>query len=178
MVAVWQRYPNPFSRHVLSEDAIFRRVEGPFLYTKRLLLKTNPLPKWGQIFVHARHVAIVEESVLDRDSQVLVTYTRNVGYLSTMNVVEKCTYKRDWSVKDGETTNLKREAWIDGHIRGVGAVLERFGVERYKHNANQAYKGLSYAVTRLFPVVAAAKLKIQPVAELLTHTTGKVQIPI
>jgi len=151
MAAVWQRYPNPYSRHVLSEDVIHRRVEGPLLFTKRLLIKTNPFPKWGQRFVHVRHVVIMEESILDRDGRILVTYTRNVGYASTVSAVEKCIYESSSSEKDGEVTHLKREAWIDSQVRGFSTVLQRFGIERYKLNAHNASKGLNYTLGILFP---------------------------
>lgn len=151
MAAVWQRYPNPYSRHVLSEDTIQRRVEGPLLFTKRLLIKTNPIPKWGQRFVHVRQVVIVEESVLDRDSKKLITYTRNVGMATTISAVEKCVYEPSISEKDDNVTLLKREAWIDSQLRGFSAVLERFGIERYRLNAYNALKGLNYVLEHLFP---------------------------
>jgi len=174
IVAVWQRYPNPFSRHVLSEDILERKIikdknesesSRPRLFTKRLLIKTNPLPKWGQRFVNMRQVAVIEESILDRDRNLFITYTRNIGYTSTMNVIEKCIYtpSRSTTPVDDEnstkpatttssgTTLLKREAWINSQLRGFSTVLQRFGIERYKHNANMATKGLNYALAHLFP---------------------------
>lgn len=160
IAAVWQRYPNPFSKHVLSEDTLERRVQGAKLFTKRLLIKTNPLPKWGQRFVSLRQVAVVEESILDRDQRLFVTYTRNIGYTSTMNVVEKCIYAPFSSSFDDSSastskipsTIVKREAWISSQMRGFASVLQRFGVERYKHNAHNAIKGLNFALARLFPL--------------------------
>jgi len=154
MAAIWQRYPNPYSRHVLSEDVIHRHVQGSLLFTKRLLIKTNPIPKWGQRFVHMRHVVIVEESILDRDGRILVTYTRNVGYASTISAVEKCIYEPSFE-KEGEATHLKREAWIDSQVRGFSTVFTRFGIERYKLNASNASKGLNYALAHLFPTSPA-----------------------
>lgn len=46
--SIFQRYPNPWSKHVLTEDVISRRVEGPILKTVRLISKTNKLPKIAQ----------------------------------------------------------------------------------------------------------------------------------
>jgi len=159
IVAVWRRYPNPFSKHVIAEDTIERRVDGARLFTKRILLKTNPLPKWGQRLVSTRQVALVEESVLDRDQRTFVTYTRNIGYTSTMNVIEKCIYVPSTSdhhiFNDGgllsSTTLLKREAWISSKLRGFASVLQRFAVERYKHNSLNASKGLAHVLMGLFP---------------------------
>uniref|UniRef100_A0A2H1W2M1 SFRICE_037455 n=1 Tax=Spodoptera frugiperda TaxID=7108 RepID=A0A2H1W2M1_SPOFR len=44
----WKRYPNPQSTHVLSEDTWSREVKDGCLYTKRVLTKTNRVPKWGE----------------------------------------------------------------------------------------------------------------------------------
>lgn len=77
----WRRYPNPYSLHVLTEDTVEREIrpDGK-LYSKRLLTKTNKLPKWAEkIFSHVKHVCIVEESVVDMGKKTLTTYTRNIG---------------------------------------------------------------------------------------------------
>ena len=46
--AVFKRYPNPWSKHVLSEDVVSREVEGPILKSIRIITKQNkvPLPKF------------------------------------------------------------------------------------------------------------------------------------
>lgn len=41
-----------FSTHVLSEDTWSREVKDGCLYTKRILTKTNRVPKWGERYVH------------------------------------------------------------------------------------------------------------------------------
>lgn len=77
----WRRYPNPYSLHVLSEDTVEReiRADGK-LYSKRLITKTNKLPKWAErVFSHVKQVCVVEESVVDMESKTLTTYTRNIG---------------------------------------------------------------------------------------------------
>lgn len=72
------------SSHVLSEDTISREVRGDKLFTKRLLTKTNRMPKWGERLVTKNTVKIVEESICDPKEKVLVTYTRNLGYARIM----------------------------------------------------------------------------------------------
>jgi len=71
----------------LSEDTVFREVRGNRLFTKRLLTKTNRVPKWGEHFVNARTVKIVEESITDPNEKILITYTRNIGYSRVMVIV-------------------------------------------------------------------------------------------
>lgn len=71
----------------MSEDTVFREVRGNRLFTKRLLTKTNRVPKWGEHFVNARTVKIVEESITDPNEKILITYTRNIGYSRVMVIV-------------------------------------------------------------------------------------------
>ncbi|XP_021712718.1 protein preli-like [Aedes aegypti] len=80
----WNRYPNPFSLHVLSEDTVCREIKNGKLHSKRLLTKTNRVPKWGERFFKAKSVNILEESVVDPKERVLVTYTRNIGFNKIM----------------------------------------------------------------------------------------------
>ena len=88
----WVKYPNPFSKHVLSEDVISRHItDNNILVTKRLLVKerTFHLPKWANSFVSLKHVYVVEESHCDPVKKTLTSYTRNFSLTSMMVV---CTY--------------------------------------------------------------------------------------
>lgn len=73
-----------FSSHVLTEDTISREIRNGKLYSKRLLSKTNSLPKWGERFHNAKSVKIVEESVVDPKEKTLTTYTRNIAFTKVM----------------------------------------------------------------------------------------------
>ena len=71
---------------MLSEDVISRVVKGTELVTKRLMTKTNRMPKWGNlIFGHNNHhVCVVEESLVDPVRKTFTIYTRNIGYTKFM----------------------------------------------------------------------------------------------
>lgn len=81
-----------FSSHVLTEDTLCRKVtrDGK-LHSKRLLTKTNRVPKWGERFFKAKFVCIVEESIVDPKEKTIVTYTRNIGFNKIMVGFETCT---------------------------------------------------------------------------------------
>lgn len=72
------------SQHVLTEDTLERHIKDGKLYSKRLLSKTNHVPKWGERFYNAKSVKIVEESVCDPKTKTLTTYTRNVAFTKVM----------------------------------------------------------------------------------------------
>ena len=69
---------------MISEDTVSREIKDGKLYTKRLLTKTNRVPKWGERFIKHNYVKIVEESIVDPKEKVLTTYTRNLGYTKVM----------------------------------------------------------------------------------------------
>lgn len=147
--AFWKRYPNPQSKHVLTEDTVQREVRsGGQLFSKRLLTKTNSIPKWAERFVTANNVNIVEESIVDPKNKVLVTYTRNLGYAKVMSVIEKVVYKEDGNGK----TIAFRSAWIESQIRGFSRAICAFGYERFKKNCHKMVGGFNYVLSSLYPV--------------------------
>ncbi|XP_063367267.1 protein preli-like [Cydia amplana] len=143
----WKRYPNPQSAHVLSEDTYCRQVKDGCLYTKRLLTKTNRVPKWGERFFSAKCVKIIEESIVDPEKKVLVTYTRNLGYTKVMSVIERVEYR---SAGAGSTV-AKRSAWIDSQVFGFSRAIRAFGVDRFRKNCSQMYNGFNGVLHSLFP---------------------------
>jgi hypothetical protein len=146
----WSRYPNPYSSHVLTEDTIQQGTSGGRLLTKRLLTKTNHLPRWGERFVPGpRSVVVVEESIIDPINKTMTTYTRNIGYTSIMSIEEKCTYRS--SPENGDWTEMKREACINSSVYGFSYALQKFGLERFKSNAAKSLKGFNIVLNRLYP---------------------------
>ena len=109
---IFRRYPNPFATHVLSEDTLYRELRpNGILYSRRLVTKTNRIPKWGERFLvnFKRMVPLIEESYIDREKRTIVTYTRNVGLSTFMTAVEKVSYVPN-PENPIETVAIK-EAW-------------------------------------------------------------------
>ncbi|XP_035673812.1 PRELI domain-containing protein 1, mitochondrial-like isoform X2 [Branchiostoma floridae] len=149
--AVWQRYPNPHSKHVLSEDVISRKVEDNKLHSFRLLTKTNHLPKWGERFLPSgtpRFASVVEESVVDPVAKTFTTFTWNLNFTRIMNVREKVVYSV--SPENNGWTQVHREAWVSSSMYGFIRAIQHFGVDRYKKNSEKANLGLQLVLGRLF----------------------------
>ncbi|KAF7490519.1 PRELI domain-containing protein 1 [Sarcoptes scabiei] len=147
--AFWNRYPNPFSKHVITEDVTHRSVsKDGRLFTKRLLKKTNNAPKWTERFLPAKFVFIIEESIIDCKSKTLITYTRNIGLQHLMTLEEKVVYKQDST--DKSSTVCERQAWINSTFYGLSSAIQRLGLERYKQNIKKAYKGFNYTLEMLY----------------------------
>ncbi|CAL9700126.1 unnamed protein product [Knipowitschia caucasica] len=149
--AFWQRYPNPFSTHVLTEDVVYREVTADHrLLTRRLLMKTNRLPRWAECLFPSgisRSVYIVEDSVVDPVNRSLTTYTWNLNHTTLMSVEERCIFTD--SEEQQATTLLKREAWVSSSIYGFSRPIQEFGLARFKSNQGKAMKGLEYALSNL-----------------------------
>lgn len=148
----WNRYPNPHSSHVLTEDTIQREIRNGKLHSKRLLSKTNPVPKWGERFyTNSKSVKIVEESIIDPKERTLTTYTRNIAFTKVMSVVEKVVYKS--SEEHPDKTIAIRSAWIDSQVFGFSRAIRAFGVERFKKNCNKMVFGFNYVLSTMFPIL-------------------------
>ncbi|XP_058497164.1 PRELI domain-containing protein 1, mitochondrial-like isoform X1 [Solea solea] len=149
--AFWQRYPNPFSTHVLTEDVVYREVTGDNqLFSRRLLTKTNRLPRWAERFFPSgmsRSVYVIEDSIVDPVNRNLITYTWNLNHTTIMSVEERCIFQD--SAEEPATTLLKREAWISSSIFGFSRPIQEFGLARFKSNQVKAMKGLEYALSNL-----------------------------
>lgn len=149
--AVFQRYPNPFATHVLSEDTMHRELIKPnVLYTRRFITKTNKIPKWGEKFLMgiARYVPLVEESFVDTKKKTVTTYTRNVGLSRFMTAVEKVVYSVDPSDPQRSTIAVK-EAWVESGLYGIRSAVKNFGIERFKKNCDKASQGLNHVLHNL-----------------------------
>ncbi|XP_068177599.1 PRELI domain-containing protein 1, mitochondrial-like isoform X1 [Antennarius striatus] len=149
--AFWQKYPNPYSTHVLTEDVVYREVTPDHrLLSRRLLMKTNRLPRWAERFFPSgmsRSVYIIEDSIVDPVNRSLTTYTWNLNYATLMSVEERCIFQD--SVEQPSTTHLKREAWISSSIYGFSRPIQEFGLARFKTNQVKAMKGLEFALSNL-----------------------------
>ncbi|XP_069507601.1 PRELI domain-containing protein 1, mitochondrial [Ambystoma mexicanum] len=149
--AFWQRYPNPYSKHVLTEDVIHREITPDHkLLSRRLLTKTNRLPRWAEKFVPAnvaRSVYVLEDSIVDPLNRTLTTYTWNINHVRFMMVQERCVYH----VNPGNNgwTEIQREAWVSSGMIGLSRAIQEFGLARFKSNVHKAMKGYEYTLAKM-----------------------------
>lgn len=146
----WVKYPNPFSKHVHSED-VYSRVltDSNVMVTKKLLVKerTFPIPKWAEKFVSIKKVFVVEESHCDRDNHTLTSYTKNMSLTSFMTVVETCVYTKDPS-NSNHTLCTKQAHIYSPLLFGAGTTMEKFAMKRFKKNADRASLGLNWILEK------------------------------
>lgn len=115
-LAYFLRYPNPYSRHVLTSDVIDRYVDPATerLHTTRLHLKKSKIPSTllkllpkgiggsdnsGQSF-------ILETTVVDAKEGWMRTESKNMEWTGILSVVEKQLFERDLP-SQGEKVNVR-----------------------------------------------------------------------
>merc|ERR1712223_825949 len=143
------RYPNPFARHVLSEDTVHRELlTGGTLYTRRFITKTNKVPSWGEKYLSrlARKVPLMEESFIDTKEKIITMYTRSVGFGSFMTATEKVVYQA--SSENPEHTVAVKSAWVESSFYGLRTAIKNFGIERFKKNCVKATEGFNYVLEK------------------------------
>src|ERR1700761_4262401 len=103
-LAYFLRYPNPYSRHVLSSDVIdcYIDPETGRLHTVRLHLKKSKVPSAILKFL-PRSIAgpggtsqsyVLEKSTIDVKEGWMETESKNMEWTGILNVIEKKTYRR------------------------------------------------------------------------------------
>lgn len=150
LLAFWQRYPNPFSKHVLTEDIIYREVTPDNrLISRRLLTKTNRLPRWAECIFpvsKTKCAYIIEDSIVDPEKRTLTTFTWNINHARLMMVEERCVYKVN--PENTNWTQIVREAWISSSLFGFTRAIQEFGLARFKSNVAKSMKGFEYVLAK------------------------------
>lgn len=152
VVAFWARYPNPFTSHVLTEDVLRRelRPDGS-LYTCRLLMKTNSIPKWGQALMPASRVPIIEESIVDPAKKTLTTYCRNITHKRLMETTEKVVYTPQEDETGKSITHCQKMFWVSSQwYAPTGGWIERFGIQRWVKNVVKTRRGLELVLGQIY----------------------------
>ncbi|XP_023694587.1 PRELI domain containing 1a [Paramormyrops kingsleyae] len=150
-IAFWQRYPNPYSNHVLTEDIIFREVTPDNrLISRRLLTKTSRVPRWAEQYLPA-HMScsayIIEDSIVEPRSQHMTTVTWNISHARVMSVEERCVYRVN--LENSSWTEIKREAWISSSLYGLSRAIQEFGLARFKSSVTKTVKGFEYVLAKM-----------------------------
>ncbi|XP_065888637.1 PRELI domain-containing protein 1, mitochondrial-like [Dysidea avara] len=169
--ALWQRYPNPFSNHVLSEDTIERTVDSNgVLRSKKIMIKRgSKLPNWAKMIAPVLSQAgIIEESIVDPTTQQFITYTRNFTAKKYLVVEEKCTYMA--SLENSNWTQCIKQVWFKSSLMGVSRAIELYTSDRYKRNASKAEKGLQFVLTKLYNEVWSSGTTAENYKSFHKHT--------
>ncbi|KAG8904526.1 hypothetical protein FRB99_001609 [Tulasnella sp. 403] len=151
---VWQKYPNPYSGHVVSVDVIDRTVdpETGIIRTERVLGCKQAAPRWVVKFLGGSEDAFVREvSFVDpRTSKTTITSV-NLSLSQYMTVLEKISYE-PCATNPTTQTVFKQTAEIRarmGKWKSLGDRLETWSAERFSVNAALGRQGFEHVLRAL-----------------------------
>lgn len=152
-LAYFLRYPNPYSRHVLTTDVIDRYVDPTTqrLHTIRLHLKKSKIPS-GILKLLPKGMGgsdssgqsyILETTVVDPNEGWMETESRNMEWTGILSVVEKQRYQRHLTednsqALDGLSIDKKEQTTVRTTVTfrsrlGQGKLLSRKKAEAIDH---------------------------------------------
>ncbi|XP_043820453.1 PRELI domain-containing protein 1, mitochondrial-like [Dromiciops gliroides] len=136
----WQRYPNPNSKHVLTEDTEHREVTpDQKLLSRRLLTKTNRMPRWAEHLFPA--------NVAHPQNQTMTTSTWDINHARLVVVEERCVYYVN--PENSGWTVVRREARGSSSLFGVSSGVQEFALARFKSNVTNTIEGFEYFLAKL-----------------------------
>ncbi|CAH8856338.1 unnamed protein product [Trichobilharzia szidati] len=140
----WKRYPNPYAKHVLSEDVLERKfLPDGKLYTKRLVIKkiSRRIPFWLLKFIPNGQVSVVEESIIDIKAKRIDVVSKNFGsYKKYVSVKEYCSLFP--SQDDRSTTTFSRILSLESNVKSfLRSALMKTCHSYYSSSSNDTYLG-------------------------------------
>jgi hypothetical protein len=147
----FDRYPNTFAKHIVSEDVIERRITENTIFTKKLIVKKGAsflksVPNWMSRLNTIQIVPTLEESIYDRNSGTLVTYTRNISHTEMFNMDEKSVY-RD---VDSNKTSLSRHLFVSVNYPRLSSFIERILVMTFRGSIRKTLSGIQEKLEERF----------------------------
>ncbi|EMG49276.1 UPS1 Protein UPS1 [Candida maltosa Xu316] len=146
-LAYFNRYPNPYAKHVLSIDTIecFIDAKGQ-LNTTRLIVKTGRLPNFIKpLLGNNLNSWIIEKSLINPQKKTLLTYTSNLDHRKFIRVEEYLKYK---SIGD-ELTSLESKVKFSSNLFGFKQKIEQWSHNRFSTNIKNSREGLLYVMMNL-----------------------------
>ncbi|KAI9754203.1 MAG: tyrosine protein phosphatase yvh1 [Chaenotheca gracillima] len=154
-LAYFLRYPNPYSKHVLSTDVIDRYVDPVThrLHTVRLHLKRSKIPApvlrllprgvLGASNSNSGQSLVLEKSVVDAKEGWMETENKNLEWTGILSVVEKQKYVRGVRERLLESKESQGEPVADGRtdVRTVVSFHSHLGEKKTSSTKAQDVDG-------------------------------------
>ena len=156
-LAYFLRYPNPYSRHVLSTDVIDRHIDPDTkrLHTLRLHLKKSKVPSAILSFLPrglagpggASQSFILERSTIDINEGWMETESRNMEWTGILSVREQQVYKRRHALQDSEAPAEQAKEYTNCRtmVTFVSRLGQAKGLKRRAENSSSEQSETSEA---------------------------------
>lgn len=169
-LAAQNKYPNPFSTHVVGVDIINRHVEDDgVLVTERLITYKGYLPSWLKSVtgskISSANTYIQEFSRVNVRTGEMELVSENVTGRDYMSVAERCHYKRRGDVTEFTQTAEMKAGYGWSMVKSM---LETKMVERFDKSAVQGREGLQYVIDNLEEILDFGVSKLSENVDVMT----------
>lgn len=146
-LAYLNRYPNPFAKHVLSQDTLDTKVHlDGRLHTTKVIVKRGRLPKFITPFLGGSVDSwIIEKTCIDPATKTMMTYTSNIDHRKFIRVEEYLTYTGD--VND-QTTSVVSRVKFSSNFYGFKQRIEEWSRNKFSKNLVNSKEGLKFVMDR------------------------------
>lgn len=154
-LAFINRYPNPYSKHVLSVDTLESYVDKQGqLCTTRIIVKTGKLPKFIKPFLGVANLNswIIEKSIINPKTNTLVSYTSNIDHRKFIRVEEYLKYyseKEDTSGTGLSSTIVDSKVKFSSNLFGLKLRVEEWSHRRFMKNIQNTREGLNFVMMKV-----------------------------
>jgi imidazoleglycerol phosphate dehydratase HisB len=145
-LAIFNKYPNPYSTHVLTSDVIDRYVLGNTLITKRLLKKQSKVPRWGQYILKMDEAYILETSVVNLETNEMTMKTRNLSHRKIMLIEENLVIKQHSDIS--KNTEIITKVRFISNTSFLKGQIEAFGLHRFRNSVKTSSAGLLHVLNQ------------------------------
>ncbi|KAI9164303.1 Phospholipid metabolism protein [Blastocladiella emersonii ATCC 22665] len=149
--AVWQKYPNERTPHVMTVDVLRREVdeERKVLRTERLFTLRQNIPMFvARLFGSSAPVThVLEVSEIDLATQTYKAVSTNLTFRDLITMDETVTYRPD--PKDASRTSFVQEAAVSASMSRFSSYLEDALIKRFKDNAHIGRQALNSVLERI-----------------------------
>jgi hypothetical protein len=147
-LAIFNKYPNPFSTHVLTSDVIDRYLKGNTLITLRLLKKQSKVPRWGQYILKMDEAYILETSQVNLETNEMTMKTRNLSHRKIMLIEEIQVIKQHSN--NAKHTEIFTKARFISNASFLKGQIEAFGLNRFRNSVKASSAGLLHVLNQQF----------------------------
>lgn len=146
-LAYLNRYPNPYAKHVLSNDTLHQEIDGDGnLRLTRVAVKTGRLPNFIKPFLGTLLDSwIVEKIIINPKKQIMQTYNSNIDHQKFIRVEEYLNY----AANSPTTTRVGGMVRFSSNFVGFKQKIEEWSKKRFTANMGNTRLGLSYVMTKL-----------------------------
>jgi len=151
--AIWKKYPNEKTNHVLSVDTLTETVdpETGILTVERLLTCRQSVPYLFKQIVKGSDVSYVHEiSVIDPKNKIFDANSINLSFSNYLCIEESVNYKVDPLSPSKTLFHQQAQISAPGLVSQLAGYLEDASISRFKNNSAVGREALSSVLERLF----------------------------